>query len=340
MTTPRIVVIGGSAGGVEPLLAITRTLPEDFPAPVCVVVHIPPHAESLLPSLISRGKRMPATAGRDGEPVQPGHIYVAPPDSHMLVRHGRIRLSKGPSENGLRPAIDPLFRSVADGYGPGAIGLVLSGSLDDGTAGLHAIKAAGGTAIVQEPEEALYPSMPRSALDNVAIDHVASYSDIAGLLSRLIEHPIAAWPADSEERQEIAMETDVAENGEDQDPTAAALGSSSGFACPDCHGVLWEIKDGELMRFRCRVGHAYLPESLAAAQSARLEEALWVAMRSLRESAALARRLSERAKARGIHTMIDVYRRRAEEANERASLIEGVLKKGTLAADSEQASRA
>lgn len=338
MASPRIVAIGASAGGVEAVLAVTRGLPRNFPAPVCVVVHVPPQSPSLLAALINRGKGLIGASPKDGEVAQPGRAYVAPPDSHLLVRHGRIRLSKGPAENGSRPALDPLFRSAADGYGAGAIGVVLSGSLDDGTAGLYAIKEAGGIAIVQDPEEALYPSMPRSALEHVAVDHVVRCAELPALLVRLVSEPVqASAPGPREEREEIAMETELAEHGPDDDsPVSAELGFPSGFACPDCHGVLWEIKDGELTRFRCRVGHAYLPESLAAAQSARLEEALWTALRSLRESSALAARLAERARAHGMPIVAETYERRAKDARERAGVIETVLKKGKLVVEGHQ----
>lgn len=246
-----------------------------------------------------------------------------------MVRDGRAHLGKGPSENRSRPAIDPLFRSIAHEYGAGAIGVVLSGALDDGTAGLMAIKARGGVAIVQNPEDALYPSMPQSALDNVAIDHVVSHTELAALLERLIAEPVphgsvAQVPA-------MAIEVDVAEHGTKGDqPQHTSLGDPSGFACPDCHGVLWELNEGELTRFRCRVGHAYLPESLAAAQSDKLEEALWTAMRALRESAALALRLAARATQRNMLLVAHAHEKRAEEAHERAGVIEAVLGRGQL----------
>lgn len=335
MSTSRIVAIGGSAGSVESLLQITRSLPTNFAAPVCIVLHVSPHSASVFPSLINRAHRMQAVHPKQGDPIEPGRIYVAPPDAHFLVRDGRAHLGKGPSENGSRPAIDPLFRSIAHSFGPGAIGVVLSGALDDGTAGLAAIKARGGIAIVQKPEEALYSSMPQSALDNVAVDYVVSQSELTALLERLIAEPLP--PGTSAQLSALAIEVAVAEHGtEGDEPEHTSLGHPSGFACPDCHGVLWEIKEGDLSRFRCRVGHAYLPDSLVAAQSEKLEEALWTAMRALRESAALAARLAARATQRNMPLVARAHEKRAGEARERAQLIEAVIGKGQLTAGDSQ----
>ena len=189
MTGSRIVAIGASAGGVEPLLEITRSLPRSFPAAVCVVLHVNPRVPSLLPTLVNRAHRMDARHPVDGEPMEAGHIYIAPPDRHLLVEPGRLRLGDGPREARSRPAVDVLFRSIARAYGPLAIGVVLSGALDDGTEGLVAIKRAGGIAIVQDPDTAYCPSMPRNALDKVEVDHVVSTAEIAPLLEQLLIGP-------------------------------------------------------------------------------------------------------------------------------------------------------
>jgi two-component system chemotaxis response regulator CheB len=260
----------------------------------------------------------------------------------MLVHDGRVRLSRGPRENGHRPAIDPLFRSVARWYGPRAIGVILSGSLDDGTAGTSAIKMHGGVTIVQDPKTALYPSMPKSALDNVPIDHVATLSTLGALLTRLVREPAAATQDTmsndaSSSDPELQLETDIAETGvvkEDEPGRPGYRGEPSGFACPDCHGALWELHEGELVRFRCRVGHAFLPQSLSAAMSEQLDEALWIALRSLRENAALCVRLAQRAETRSMRELGASYRERADEAQRRAGLIEQVLRRGQLIVES------
>jgi two-component system chemotaxis response regulator CheB len=334
VTHLRIVAVGASAGGLETLLKLSRMLPASFPAAVCMVLHLPPLRSSALPALLGRSNRMPAAYGVDGEKIEAGRIYVAPPDRHLLVEDHRIRLGIGPRENGSRPAIDPLFRSVAQASGPNAIGVVLSGALYDGTSGLLAIKARGGIAIVQDPQEAVCSSMPRSALENVGADHVVRSDELAALLESLVASP----PAPStllRGPSPLVLEHDIeiARDGvRDETPALQTLGSPSAFACPDCHGVLWEIKEGDTIRFRCRVGHAYLPDALAHAQSDELEEALWTALRSLRESAALGARLANNARQRNLPMVAKAHQGRADEALERAQVIEAVLKKGELAA--------
>ena len=185
MQTKHIVVVGASAGGIEALRTLVGGLPAEFSAPVCIVMHTAPLSPGVLDNILSRAGRLPASNARMGERLRPGRIYVAPPDCHLLVEPGVLRVTKGPKENRFRPAIDPLFRSAAQVHGPAAIGVILTGNLDDGTAGLWAIKQLGGTAVVQDPQEALFPSMPRSAIEQVRVDHVVPLSDIAPLLVRL-----------------------------------------------------------------------------------------------------------------------------------------------------------
>jgi len=227
----QLVVIGTSAGGLEALRTLVAALPVDFPAALCVVMHTAPQSPGVLHEILGRSGRLPAISPQSAERLLPGRVYVAPPDMHLLVEPGRVRLSKGPKENRFRPAIDPLFRSAAQVFGPGAIGVVLTGNLDDGTAGLWAIKQLGGTAIVQDPAEALYPSMPRSAMRHVAVDHVVPIAGLAPLLVQLTaalvqpSTPVAA-PATLE------VEVDIAK---DKNPVAAGLtniGEPSAYACP------------------------------------------------------------------------------------------------------------
>jgi two-component system, chemotaxis family, protein-glutamate methylesterase/glutaminase len=317
-----VVVVGASAGGVEALTDLAASLPDDLSAAVVVVLHLPPTGTSALPEILRRHGPLPAAHVKDGEPIQPGRVYVAPPDHHVLLRTGHLRLSRGPRENGHRPAIDPLFRSAAREYATGVIGLVLSGTLDDGTAGLLAIKSRGGVAIVQDPTDALYPGMPSSALEHVQVDHVVVAASMGKLLVRLIadlaEPPPA--PAPTEMRVEVEMEGFSLEAIEGDHP-----GRPSGFSCPDCNGVLWQIKDGGLERYRCRVGHAWSPESLLTQQSEALEAALWVALRSLEERAALARRLAEPARRRGHSITATRFEEQAAEAQQAARLVRDLL---------------
>jgi two-component system chemotaxis response regulator CheB len=317
-----IVVVGASAGGVEALIELAGSLTSDLPAAVFVVMHLPAAGTSALPEILRRHGPLPAAHVKDGEPIRPGRIYVAPPDHHVLVRTGHVHLSRGPRENGHRPAVDPLFRSAAREYGTRVIGLVLSGALDDGTAGLLAIKSRGGTAVVQDPADALYPGMPGNALQHVAADHVLAAASMGKLLARLVADPAEPSPdaAPSDMRVEVDMEGFSLEAMEGGHP-----GRPSGFSCPDCNGVLWQIRDGGLDRYRCRVGHAWSPESLLTQQSEALEAALWVALRSLEERAALARRLAEPARRRGYSITATRFDEQAAEAQQAARLVRDML---------------
>jgi two-component system chemotaxis response regulator CheB len=293
-----MIVIGASAGGVEALMKLVSALPAKLPAAVFVVLHIPAQSPSLLPALLSRAGRLPAVHPTDNAPIEPGCIYVAPPDHHLLLEQGRIRVIRGPKENRHRPAVDPLFRSAARSYGPRVIGVILTGSLNDGTAGLLAVKRRGGIAVVQEPTDALYSSMPQSAIDYVAVDAIVPLSEIAAVLKRLVDEPAAdeaAYPVPKEMTNEVelaAMKKDILNEQEH-------VGTPSVFSCPECGGVLWEIQDGTLLRFRCRVGHAFTPETVLAQQEETLEEALWVALKTLEENASLTQRMLHQAQQRG-----------------------------------------
>jgi two-component system chemotaxis response regulator CheB len=325
-----IVVIGGSAGSIEAVTEVVRGLPADFPAAVFVVVHFPGSVSSTLPRILSRAGPLPARHARDGEPIESGRIYVAPPDCHLLLTDGHIRLTKGPKENGHRPAIDPLFRTAAHSYGPRVVGVVLSGNLNDGTAGLLTIKQREGIAIVQLLETALYQGMPRSAIDHVAVDHVLSPSEIPLLLSDLAQEPVfhlevvpmSVEPPADQEADEFAL-ADRHKNP----------GVPSTMTCPECHGTLWEAKDDELVRFRCRVGHAYSDEALLVHQGEQLEAALWTALRALEEHTALARRLAARANSRGHSHSASSFTEQAVDAEHHASVIRTVLDKGVRTGD-------
>ena len=317
-----IVVVGASAGGVEALADLAASLPGDLHAAVFVVLHLPATGTSALPEILGRHGPLPASHVRDGEPIQPGQIYVAPPDHHVLLRTGHVHLSRGPRENGHRPAVDPLFRSAAREYATRVVGVVLSGALEDGTGGLLAIKSRGGIAVVQDPADALYPGMPGNALQHVEVDHVLPAAAMGELLARLIADS-AETPADSAPtgmRVEVEMEGFSMEAFESDHP-----GRPSGFSCPECHGVLWQIRDGGLERYRCRVGHAWSPESLLTQQSEALEAALWMALRSLEERAALAWRLAEPARRRGHQITASRFEEQATEAQQAARTVRDLL---------------
>ncbi len=318
MANHDIIVIGASAGGVEALKEIVAGFPNDLPAAVLVVLHVSPHGTSVLPAILSRAGVLPAVHAADGQLLELGKIYVAPPDHHLLVTNGYAALSRGPRENGHRPAVDPLFRTAARRYGARVIGVVLSGVLDDGTAGLLAIKARGGICVCQDPEDAMYRAMPQNAIETVGVDHTAPAATMADLLTRLANLPVETGQAPVSEDMEL--ESDIAE-GEPAQP----LGVPSGFVCPECGGTLWEIHEQDMIRFRCRVGHAYSPQTLMAHQSDALEEAFWAALRALEERAALATRMASRAVQNNHQHIAARYREEAAEAEQRADLIRSVL---------------
>ncbi|HEX2675862.1 MAG TPA: chemotaxis protein CheB, partial [Polyangiales bacterium] len=245
MARHELVVVGASAGGVEALRTMIDGLDPELAAAVCVVQHVPAQASSLLPILLQRHPQLPASHAVDGEPIQPRHIYVAPPDHHLLVQGTVLRLGHGPRENNSRPAIDPLFRSAARWYGERCIGVVLSGMLDDGTAGLVSIKQAGGVTIAQDPADAQYPSMPRSAIEEAQVDHVASAHGIGRLVSKLVRERGSAKPEAQGDDARSEAEADVALAGsEDATPAEIAKGVPASFGCPECGGALWRLEDG------------------------------------------------------------------------------------------------
>jgi two-component system chemotaxis response regulator CheB len=294
-----VVVVGFSAGGIEALVRLVRDLPDNLAAALLVVHHFPPTGVSLLPEILSRAGPLPAKHAVDGESIHCGRIYVAPPDRHLLPNNGNIRLTRGPRENGHRPAIDPLFRTAAKSYGPRVIGVLLSGTLDDGAVGLMLVKQMGGIAIVQDPTDALYPGMPSSALEQVEVDHVVPVRDMAALLERLVREPAGKDPGGSAMKHQEAESPDPAMGGAHELEHEALTGPPSGLTCPDCGGALWELVDGGPIRYRCHVGHAYTAENMVAQQALSIESALWAAIRALEEKAELSRRLARRSRQRG-----------------------------------------
>jgi two-component system chemotaxis response regulator CheB len=316
-----VVVIGGSAGGVEALMQICAGLPADLPASLFVVQHISPTSKSVLPDLLSKAGPLPARHPVDGEPIQSGRIVVAPPDFHLLLKDGCVLLRRGPQENRTRPAIDPLFRSAAVAYGPRVIGVVLTGLLDDGTAGLQAIKRCGGTCVVQDPDDAQWPDMPRRALERDNVDHVATLAEMPALLDRLCREaagPILPVPRSLEIEGRIAAQ----ELGPTDLPT---LGEPSALSCPVCGGVLNEVLEDGTARFRCQTGHAFTSEGLVVAQGEGLERALESAARTHRDRLTLCRRMEEQARARAQPHSAARWHTAAEEAGSAAAAITAAI---------------
>jgi len=286
-----IIVIGASAGGVNAILDLASVLPRDFPAPILFVQHIGAHPSELWKLVSARGPNQAVTAV-DGDVPRPGMIHIAPPDHHMLLEGHVIRLSQGPKENHARPAIDPLFRSAALQHGPRVIGVILTGMLDDGSAGLRAIKRCGGIAVVQDPADAFAPSMPQSALACVAADHVVSLAALGPLLYGLASRPAPVLPVAFEPPATLRQEHAVT-LGQRPVENLRAISQPSIFSCPDCSGVLSELHDKHPVRFLCHTGHAFSLRSLAHAQEQVTDAAIWSSLRALQEKEMVLRRLAE-----------------------------------------------
>jgi two-component system chemotaxis response regulator CheB len=307
-----IVVVGASAGGVESLRTLVGELPGDLPAAVLIVLHIAATGSSVLPSILTRAGELVAAHPEDGESIEHGRIYVAPPDRHLVVHRDTIGVQGGPKENGHRPAVDPLFRSAAEHHGPRVVGVVLSGTLDDGASGLRLIKEAGGLALVQDPDDAMYEAMPRAA---IAYAHPHATVS-ARVLGRMISEVAGTYVEQEEEAMAgVGPDDDARHGATEEDPQP---GPRAAFACPDCGGALWEVDDGGLLHFRCRVGHAFSEASMLERQSDALETALWTSLRVLQERAALAQRLSQRLRSRGSAATARRFQRQAAEAEEHA----------------------
>lgn len=302
-----MVVVGASAGGVRALQDFCGGLPESLDAAVFIVLHISPGSVSSLPHILQRTTRLPVETAVDGGAIHPGHIFVAPPDHHLLVHRDSMVLARGPRENRHRPAVDPLFRSAVRAFGAGVIGVILSGTGDDGTAGAMAVKTAGGIVIVQEPDDADFPGMPQSVLTYLdKVNHRLPASAMGAVIGRLTG-PMTG-------RAAATAPVDI-EKTEDR---------SSGYTCPQCHGALWATENGPLLQFECRVGHVFSPESLRTQQEEEVEAALWAALRALEESAALDRRLSSTVRA-GLGPLGQRYREEAEGKEAQASLLRRLL---------------
>jgi two-component system chemotaxis response regulator CheB len=316
-----IIVIGTSVGGIETLKKLVKKLPPDLRASVFVVLHISRDSPGVLPAILEKAGPLPALRANDGEKFKTGHIYVAPPDHHLLIDgEGIMNVTRGPKENGFRPAVDPLFRSAALAFGPRVIGVILTGNLDDGSAGLWAVKSQGGVAVVQEPNDSIAPSMPLSALAYVEVDYRVPVKEIGPLLGRLSEEPVkkkgvGSMPKLMETEVKIAAEKDAVANG------ITEWGEPSVFSCPECHGVLRELKEGPNVRFRCHVGHGYSLESLLAELTEKNEAALWAAVRSVDETVLLLRRMAS-ALAKDKHAAAAEYlMERARQSEECSKLV-------------------
>lgn len=315
-----IVVVGASAGGVKALQELVAGLPADFRGSVFVVLHVPPHLPSGLASILARAGPLQAAPARDDEPIKPGRIYVAQPNYHLVVRPGRTKLEFGPRENSARPSVDVLFRSAARAYGRRVVGIVLTGTLSDGALGLAVVKLRGGITVVQDPDEAAFAGMPQNALNKARVDHCLRVADMPPLLVELSNHEIR-----QQRMRHTGHEASEPSGHAADEPHATSPkrpNAASGLTCPECHGSLWELTNGDNPRFECRVGHAYGTEALLKEQGEAVEAALWSAINSLQERAATFRRLSDSGPT---GTSGRVFLERAETTEQQAGLLHQLL---------------
>lgn len=311
-----IVVVGASAGGVEALRCFFRALPPGLPAAVLVVLHIPAHTPSQLDRVLASVTDLPVDVARDGEPLENGRVYVASADRHLMLTPGGIRLSRGPKEGRVRPSIDVLFRSAAAAFGPRVIGVVLSGALDDGTAGLWAIKDAQGIALVQDPAQAIHGSMPESAIAHVAVDLIGTAEALAARIGELVATP-APSPQGSAFGGQRALENIIAMEGNALKAGVMRLGKVSDYTCPDCHGVLVQIEEGPITRFRCHTGHAFSLKSLLAEVSKSIDNSLWQTLRAVEERVMLLRHMEALARQAGASADAERCRAQADASQAR-----------------------
>ncbi|MEX6689799.1 chemotaxis protein CheB [Danxiaibacter flavus] len=325
MAKKNIIVIGASAGGYDALLKLLGGLQEDIDAAIFIVWHMSPEIKGFLPNAINKVTKLIAANATDREAITTGHIYVAPPDRHLIVEHGRMRITKGPKENRFRPAVDPLFRSAAYSYGPRVIGIILSGALDDGTAGLWAIKEQGGTAIVQDPNEAEVKSMPENALQQVNVDYCLPVSEMPELLYRLTQESAAVDNGNQTINPIMEREVQIATEGEAALTNVTPIGVPTNITCPECSGVLSAIIENDRVRYRCHTGHAFSADSLLASVGETIEKNLWQVVRSIKESIFLLNHIGDHFAEANNPRLAALYFNKSKEASKRVKLVQQAL---------------
>ena len=330
-----VVVIGASAGGVTALLELVKGLPADFPAPIFVVQHLAADSPSILPQLLTAISALPAKHAENGELAQPGVIYVAPPNHHLLLEGKRVLVTRGPKENRFRPSIDALFRSAAYTYGPRVIGVVLTGYLDVGTSGLWSVQRMGGLTIVQDPKEAQFPAMPANALEFVEADYIVHIAALAPLLTRLTKElapskkPIATMELDL-----LQLELTIAKRDNAFELGIIDHGQLTSFTCPDCHGALTQLIEGHIIRYRCHTGHAYSISALLSEVTQSVESLLYQSMRGLEETKLLLQQLGEHFSQNHQPTVAAVFFSKATQTGTQARVVhDSILQHEALSGD-------
>ncbi|OUJ72379.1 chemotaxis protein CheB [Hymenobacter crusticola] len=330
-----IVVIGASAGGTAALMALVQALPADFPAPIFVVLHVAADSPSIVPQLLSSVSALPVRHPQNEETVEPGVIYVAPADHHILLEADRVLVTRGPKENRFRPSIDALFRSAAYTYGPRVIGVVLTGYLDDGTSGLWSVQRMGGRAIVQDPQDAEQPSMPTNALEFVAADYVVPLAQLGALLGRLTqERAPAKTRLPAAELDLLKIELTIAKQGGGFELGIIDKGRPTPLTCPDCHGALTQLIEGKLIRYRCHTGHAYTVSALLSEVTQSVESMLYQSMRGLEETKMLLQNLGRHFADDLQEAVAQLFFRKADETGQQARIVhDSILKHEALSGD-------
>jgi two-component system chemotaxis response regulator CheB len=318
----KVIVIGASAGGVEALIELVKTLPENFENSIFIVQHTSPYSKSNLPGILARHTHLQVDHAIDGEKIKTGKIYIAPPDHHLLLDEEHVSVKKGPKENRFRPSIDALFRSAAYFYRDNVIGIVLSGMLNDGTSGLWTIKRFGGIGIIQDPQDALFSDMPENALEFVSVDFIVPVNKMAALLTKLAEQKKSV-DADvtAEEMNLLKTEVVIARQDNAFEMGIMNMGKLSPFTCPECHGALISLEEGKTVRYRCHTGHAFSASTLLAGVTTTVEETLWNAMRALEETTMLLEEIGRQYKEVGNKDAAKKFLQKAEHTRQRARMM-------------------
>src|SRR5262245_3310918 len=338
MANRDVLALGTSAGGVEALISLAKHFRSDFPASVLVTIHLSSHSRSILDELLNSAGSLPACFAVGGEEVRNGHIYIAPPDRHLLLDGERLSLGAGPRENNARPAIDAMLRSVAVCCGPRGVGVVLTGTLGDGASGLWALRQCGGLTVVQDPKDAAFPEMPLTAMNRAKPDHVVGLRDMPALLESLVHGPAGdPVPVPPDTRYEVG----IARNGHSSMDNMDGLGRRSVLSCPDCGGVMWEIAEGDLLRYRCHVGHTYASDLMSVMTDENVRRSLGVALRALEERLALAWKLYDDASERGDRLLAENWSARAHEFEREMKVIrDSIARVDGIAANFERDTKA
>lgn len=330
-----MIVVGASAGGVQALMQFVTCLPESFNGSIFIVLHIPAYSPSSLPDILSRCSSFKAIHPKDGEKIQEKTIYIAPPDHHLLIEDKKVLVKKGPKENRFRPSIDALFRSAAYSFGPRVIGIILSGVLDDGTSGMWTIKRLGGFTIVQDALEAMHPQMPLNVQEFVDVDHSIPVAEMCKVIEQIQNKPVANKPSTEKMDMEmLEIEITIAKQDNAFAMGIINKGELTSFTCPECHGALVRLIEGNIIRFRCHTGHAFTASALLAGITQTIEEALWSSMRAVEECTLLLCKLKDDFTKAGNTKAAAFFATAEQEQRERARVIhDSVFTQKILSAD-------